>query len=329
MPLIETNNYVPPFPLKNGHLNTIYPALFRRCKEVSYERLRIDMPDGDFIDLDFRKVGSRTIAVVTHGLEGSSEACYVKGICKALNKAQWDAVAFNLRGCSGEPNRLYHSYHSGATQDLNEVIAYLIKQHKYKHILLVGFSLGGNIILKYVGEQGPNISTQVASAVAISVPCNLQSAAMQMAKPANILYLNRFMKSLKKKITYKKEKFPEAPFSKQDVEKTKNFYEIDNLYTAPAHGFKDAQDYWTKCSCKHFLKDIAIPTLLINARDDPFLTPDCFPFKNAQRNSCLYLEMPKYGGHVGFTKQLNLKQDFWHEERIVCFCKQYILNTKI
>ncbi len=323
MPLIENSTYKPHFLLSNKHVNTILPTIFRKVHDVQYQRKRILTPDGDFLDLDFSQIQSDTVIIAIHGLEGDTHRAYMKGIVKAANKAGYDAVALNMRGCSGEPNNLYSSYHSGKTDDLDLVVNYLIDKYQYSKIMLVGFSMGGNITLKYVGEKGQTISPRIKCAATISVPCMLKDSALQLRKPSNFIYMKRFMRTLKAKALYKKEKHPEAKIQVNEIKKMKTFHDFDNLYTAPAHGYADAEDYWNRASCKHVLSSINIPTLLINAKDDPFLQSNCFPYEEAQKSKYFHLETPNFGGHLGFNQRINFKSEFWHETRIIEFFKQY------
>jgi len=321
MPIQATSSYRVNFYFRNKHLNTVHSHLFRKIQDVTYERTRIDTPDGDFLDIDLSSVGSDNLVLVVHGLEGSADSDYVKGMVRAMNRAGWDALAINMRSCSGEPNRLFSSYHSGRSEDIDTIIKYVLGFERYKSISLVGFSLGGNIILKYVGEKSADISEYIKSAVAISVPCDLRSSSIHLSKNSNKVYYERLIRSLKKKALLKKQLFPDAPYSAKDVQKVKTFHDFDNIYTAPAHEFKDANDYYAKCSSKQFLSAITCPTLLINALDDPFFPDACYPFEEAKGNSNFYFETPKYGGHVGFNHSLIPRQEFWHETRAVAFLR--------
>lgn len=320
MPLNQST-YRPLFFLKNPHLATITPNRFRSIKGVSYSRKRLTLKDGDFVDLDFSKVKSNTLVLVLHGLEGNSERAYARGIVKQANLNGWDAGVFNQRGCSGEANRLITSYHSGKTDDLHEVIQFLISQKTYQRIHLIGFSLGGNITLKYLGEQSNSLSSIIHSAVAVSTPIDLESSSKELAKRINRIYMNRFLKSLRIKTKQKLEAFPNCGISLYDLNKCENFSDFDNLYTAPIHGFKNATDYWRKCSSKQFLHDIKIPTLLINALDDPFLDDSCFPTEIAKDSNSFHLIIPKHGGHVGFIDTWPLHKPQYTERIALDFFK--------
>jgi len=284
---------------------------------VNYVRQRIETPDRDFIDLDWSRVGAARAAIVSHGLEGNSRRSYMLGMIKAMNRRGWDGVAINFRGCSGRPNRLPRSYHSGATEDLHTVVKYVLNQKKYLYIVLVGFSIGGNLTLKYIGENGAGLSPVIKCAAAISVPCDLKTSSQKLSQRSNMLYMKRFLKMLHHKIKLKMKIMPDK-ISDKGFTSIRTFQEFDDRYTAPLHGFSSAEDYWSQCSCKQFLSGITIPTLLINAQDDTFLTPECYPVKEAQNSPYLFLEMPPSGGHVGFI-DFNSTGEYWHETRIASF----------
>ena len=321
MPLISKSNFKPHFLFRNHHFSTIAPSMFRKVKGINYQRKRITTPDDDFLDLDFSTVSSNTIVIITHGLEGNSERTYMRGMVRSVNKAGWDAVALNLRGCSGEPNNLYLSYHSGKTDDLDWVVNYLLKTLHYEKIMLVGFSLGGNLTLKYIGEKGEDLHPKILNAVAISVPIDLKDSASQLSNASNAIYMKRFLRMLKPKMIAKAERFTNYGVSNEEIDRIKNFYDFDNLYTAPAHGFSNAEDYWKKCSAKYFLSEIRIPTLLINALNDPFLGTLSYPISEAEDSRNFYLETPTYGGHVAFVKNFKMNDELWSERRAVEFLK--------
>ncbi len=320
MALVDQSSYNPKIYFKSKHFNTIYRTFFNNTS-INYQRKRLETNDGDFLDLDFSLANASSIAIVIHGLEGSSDSAYVKSLNKVLNENNIDVVAVNLRGCSGEPNRLLSSYHSGKTDDLLEVISYIEEQYQYDHIHIIGFSLGGNMTLKFLGENGFKVSSKIKSAVTVSVPCDLYGSSVNLAKVSNLVYMNRFLRSLKRKTLYKSKQFPNSFLKKETIENAKSFFDFDNLYTAPAHGFKDAFDYWKKNSSKQFIPNIKIPTLLITSSDDPFLSESCIPVHEAKNNSNFYLELTKYGGHVGFNTNFLFLEELWLENRIVEFIK--------
>ena len=318
--LLPNSTYHPEFLFKNSHFNTIYRTLFQNLK-IIFSRKRMELEDGDFIDLDFSTVYSDKIVIAIHGLEGSSNSNYIKSLTNILNVNNFDVMVINLRGCSGELNRLLSSYHSGKTDDLNKVINYLTANYSYTEINLVGFSLGGNMILKYLGEKLFNIHTKIKYAVAISAPCDLQGSSIELSKFWNRIYMQRFLISLKKKLNVKAKQFPNSFLDIGKIENAQNFFDMDNLYTAPAHGFKDAVDYWEKNSSKQFIPNIKTPTLLITSQDDPFLSRSCIPIKEAKNNSDFTLELTNYGGHVGFNTSFSRANNHWLENRIVEFLR--------
>jgi uncharacterized protein len=271
MPILEKSEYRPPVGLSNGHLQTMFPALFRRMPVITRERERITTPDGDFLDLDWdRTPGSDRLAIISHGLEGDSSNTYVQGMAAALQRAGWDTLAWNFRGCSGEPNRLLRAYHSGATEDLHAVVEHALDAERYDRVALVGFSLGGNMTLKYLGDLGPKVDMRISHGVAFSVPCQLAASSQHLEGLRNRIYMRRFLQSLSGKIRQKMHLFP-GQVEDKGLDAMRTFREFDGAYTAPMHGFASAEEYWEKASCGPVLSDIAVPTLLVNARNDPFL----------------------------------------------------------
>jgi len=319
MPIIRSSTYRPPPLMGNGHLQTILPSLLRRVADVVYDRERITTPDDDFIDLDWSRCDSRHLVILCHGLEGSSQAAYIMGMAQAFNRAGWDSVAYNYRGCSGEINRRLRAYHSGATDDLALVHRHVAGRNTYRSIGWVGFSLGGNLVLKYLGEKGRTLAPECHWAAAVSVPCDLKASALRLERSVNWIYNWRFLRTLKAKACWKARRFP-GHIDLRRLEKARSLKTFDDLYTAPAHGFKDAEDYWRRCSSLGFLDRIGIPTLVINAVNDPFLDRQCFPYGAARRNPRLFLETPRSGGHVGFLPR-RWSGPFWHESRIVQFAR--------
>lgn len=302
MPIIKSN-YNPPHIFKNGHFSTIYAGLYRKVDGVYQRRERITLSDNDFIDLDWSYAAHHKnvskLIVILHGLEGNAQRAYIKGTAKVFNRNGYDAVAMNYRSCSGEQNRLFRAYTAGATEDLREVMTHILTHYpQYGHIVMKGFSLGGNLLLKYLGEP-IRVPKEVKAAIAVSVPCRLDGSLKQMRRAENYLYNKMFIKYLRRKLLEKHAAFPSL-ISLEEIEKAKSMFQIDNLYTSKAHGFEDAQDYYDKCSSRQFIPTIKIPTLLINAKNDSFLSKCCYPIEEAEQNEHFYFEMPKYGGHVGF-----------------------------
>lgn len=323
MPILPVSTYRPPRFLQNGHALTIYPHLFRRVEGVVYRRQRIETPDDDFIDLDRSSFGFERVVVVAHGLEGNSQRPYVLGMVRALNEGGWDVVVWNFRGCSGEPNRKPRFYHSGDTADLDTVMCHVLKAGRYNCVALVGFSLGGNVVLKYLGERGSGVPRAIVAAVAFSVPCDLHDSALKMGQASNMLYMRRFLNSLHEKIRVKKALFP-GQVDDQGYHSIRDFVEFDDRYS-PLHGFAGALDYYEQSSSKPFLGSIRVPTLLINALDDPFLDFSCYPRDEARASRYLTLEIPGSGGHVGFVSLCS--RHYWSEARCVEFLDENAHET--
>lgn len=318
MPLIKST-YKPSFLFKSKHLNTIYPALFRIAPEINYQREILETIDGDFIDLDWVKNGHNRLMICFHGLEGSSKRPYVKGMIGRFQSAGWDGLVFNFRSCGGQLNDNLRMYNMGSTGDLHYLIKHLAGS--YEEIVLVGFSLGGNMMAKYFGEGGDYLPKQIKGAVAISVPCYAPSANMKIDGWENRAYLKRFMLSLNAKMTKKQKEFPN--YIKLRPKMPKNFQEFDAQFTAPVHGYSDAMDYWEHCSSIHFLENIRQPLLMINALDDTFLSKECYPYNIAQNHQYFHLEVPKHGGHCGFCSS-NSGAFYWSENRALEFLSNYV-----
>ena len=321
MPLIRESSYAPTTFFQSGHAHTIIPSALRRPATLPVQRIRIDTPDDDFLDLDYHTDGtSNKVAILSHGLEGNSSQSYIQGMAKALANQGWDTVAWNFRGCSGEYNRLLRFYHSGATEDLQAVIDHVLLTERYEKVALIGFSLGGNLTLKYLGDLGSSVDQRIYKSVTFSVPCDLESCSYQLAEPENFYYMWRFMRCLRMKMRNKVERFP-GKIDITGLNQMRTFAEFDDRFTAPLHGFDGALDYWTQCSCLPTLKDIHIPALLVNARNDPFLAPKCYPEKEAADHPYFHFEAPNSGGHVGFMNSWP-NGEYWSETRAVEFLKE-------
>ncbi|MCZ6520952.1 MAG: alpha/beta fold hydrolase [Bacteroidetes bacterium] len=315
--MIEKSNYTSPPLLFNKHLQTILPAVFRKVKGVDYQRERITIPDGDFLDLDWLRNHNDKLVIISHGLEGNSKRSHVLGMAKAFFANGFDIVAWNYRGCSEEINHCLRFYHSGATDDLGLIIQHALQHQQYQTIHLIGFSLGGNITLKYLGEQSKKIHPRIKKAVTFSVPMNLHSSCIQISKIYNYPYAFRFLKSLKNKVRTKARLMP-GKLEVKGLDKIKTLYQFDDAYTAPLHGFKNALHYYQSCSSINFLADIKIPTLIVNALNDPFLASDCYP--RDIDNKYLTIEYPREGGHCGFYSN-NSHGVYWSESRALKFIK--------
>ncbi|MBC2838025.1 YheT family hydrolase [Robiginitalea sp. SC105] len=315
MPLQQAT-YHPPALWQNGHISTIYSALFRQVPNPGYQRERLELPDGDFLDLDWLPSWGETdkVALLVHGLEGDTRRPYMVGSAKLFSGEGYAVCAMNLRGCSGEPNRRYRSYHSGATEDLDEVIRHIRKVRPGHRIYLNGFSLGGNLILKYLGETG-GAPAGIAAAAAISVPVDLYDSLRQLQQPKNWVYSTHFLRNLRGKLRQKKRLFPER-ITDALIRQVRTLKDFDDLYTSKAHGFRDALDYYARCSSLPVLPNIGVPTLILNAENDSFLGPACYPEAVCRMHPNLFFESPRHGGHVGFVLPGGA---YYNEERTIRF----------
>jgi len=312
------SNYKSPIFFRNGHVHSIYPTLFRKVNGVVYRRERIVTPDQDFLDLDWSKTGSDSLAIISHGLEGDSRRVYVKGMVRAMNQEGTDALAWNFRGCSGEPNRQLRLYHNGAIDDLHTAVSHVAPA--YKNIFLIGFSMGGNMSLLYLGKWAQQVPGSVKGSITFSVPCDLTDASVALGRKENTIYMKRFLRLLHSKIKIKKTQFPQQ-VDDQNYHLLKTFRDFDGRYTAPFHGFSSAEDYWEKCSSRPWLGQIRVPSLIVNSLDDPFLAGGCYPQEECAGNPDTTLEITRHGGHVGFIAR-NPRRRYWSEDKAVEFIRR-------
>jgi predicted alpha/beta-fold hydrolase len=323
MPLLPSS-FHPPAPLRSAHAQTIIPSLFRRPYPPTTETRHHETNDGDLLLYRLYKNDSKRLAIISHGLEGSFDSSYVQGMVLSLRRATWDVLTWNMRGCGDIPNRLVTWYHSGKSDDLKSIISIALTL-PYEEIALIGFSVGGNITLKYLGEEGGSVPSKVSSAVTISVPMDLRGSAEILAKKRNSIYMQYLLRPLRRRMRAKKAMFPEA-FDITALSGIRAFYEFDRRFTAPFHGFSSVEEYWEKSSSRRYLHSIAIPTLALSAHDDPFLSPSCLPHDIARLHPHLFLETPQHGGHVGFIDSLTMK-DTWAERRALEFISRHASAT--
>ena len=303
MPLVPSF-YKPPLWFHNGHFSTIYSAKIRRVPNLDFQRDRLSLSDGDFLDLDWSyakntaKQKPKSVVILLHGLEGNAQRSYVQGQAKALLDAEFDVCAMNFRGCSGEPNLKLQSYNAGKTEDLDQVVSSIVKLNRYSRIFAVGFSLGGSLLLNYLGAKKGDYQ-QIYGAAAVSTPLDLQGSIERLSEWDNRAYQWVFLSTLKVKYRQKQEAFP-MDLSLDAPRAMKSLKDFDNLYTAPVHGYLNAEDYYQKNSPITTLQTIESPVLILNAQNDSFLSQACLPVSLAKSSKNIYLEAPKYGGHVGF-----------------------------
>lgn len=267
-------------------------------KGINFQRERLELSDGDFLDLDWKRNGNNRLLVLSHGLEGNSQRHYIKRPAKYFSQQGWDILAWNNRSCSGEMNRLPRFYHHGATEDIAAVIEHGLKGN-YEEVGLMGFSMGAGMQQKYLGERVPD--ARIKGAISFSVPCNVLDSAEQLGLPGNRFYERRFVGKLKQKILTKSELI-DLPIDVEELKKVKTFKELDREFTLKIHTeYKDALDFYSRITSDQFLPNIKLPLLIVNAKNDPMLGEKCYPIELAKGKDNIYLEMPEKGGHVGFT----------------------------
>lgn len=327
MSLIVSSSYRSPLLFRNGHVQSLWPVLFRPKGRLPYLRQRLDTPDGDFIDLDILarpregQGANRQAVILSHGLEGNSQRAYIRGMAGLLHRSGWDILARNMRGCSGEPNRTRRITHMGDSDDLHTVVMHACQQG-YTRLVLVGFSMGGNQSLNYLCQNPDRVPEAVRGCVAISVPCELLSAVKVLSLPSRRIYMEYFLRSLRQKMRAKAQQFADFP-DISTLDSMRTFADFDGHFTAPVHGFRSAVDYWTQASSAPHLDKVRVPTLLINAADDPFMAPPCYPRDIARNHPLFHLEIPPHGGHVGFVT-LGDENVYWTEKRTLEFIEEEV-----
>jgi len=319
--------------LKNPHLQTLWSSAFRQIKPVKTRLQRLELDDGDFVDLEWvvndNIPATSPVLLLLHGLEGSLDSVYIQNLLHSVKNNNWHLVVLNFRSCSKELNRLPRSYHSGETEDLSHVLQVLKMTLPEAPIMCTGFSLGGNVLLKYLGEKGAD--SEIDFAAAVSVPFLLNKASARMDKGFSRFYRNNLLRELKAKTRKKLQEHAMALAGlRSDLEKIVTFYDFDDQITAPLHGFKSATDYYHRCSCRHFLNSIKCPTLILHAVDDPFMTKDVIPIAKELSESVI-LELSAGGGHVGFIAGTVPWQSYSYIDRRIpgWLQEQLIYNRKV
>ena len=318
------NTFKPAWWLPGPHLQTLWPVFTRRKKvPIVLRRERVELSDGDFLDVDWGSASTGPIVIILHGLEGSIKSVYAQTMMLTLEKQGFRAVFMHHRGCSDEHNRLQRSYHSGDTKDIASFVQLLQTREPNTPLAAIGFSMGGNILLKWLGETGAN--NPLAAGVAISVPFDLQACVERLQRGFSRVYQQHLLKRLQRKMT---EKF--AQLSLRAPVKSffalKNFFDFDDQVTAPLHGFESATDYYSRSSCRSFLKTIATPTLIIHAKNDPFMTPDVVPTP-AELSASIEFALSNAGGHVGFVAgKFPWRPVYWTEIVTPIFLQQHLIS---
>ena len=330
MPSVKPT-FQPAWWLRNGHLQTLYAGLLRTPPKLqNLKRERLSTPDNDYLDIDWHGDGERPLIILLHGLTGSSKSHYIVGLQHILLQQGFRSVALNFRGCSGSPNNTARCYHSGETGDIHFLYQTLREREPNTPIGAVGFSLGGNVLLKWLGEQGDNI--KLFAAVAVSVPLLLNLCASKLDAGFSKVYRANLLKELKAYIVNKqhhlenigREKDADKIRQLGNLAKVNSFWQYDDRVVAPLHGYQNVHDYYQRASSRQFLQHIAVPTLIIQSVDDPFMTPAVLP-RLEELSASVHLEITHHGGHVGFISGKNpFKPIFWLEERIPAFLIQQI-----
>ena len=315
MPILQSS-YLPSRIWQNPHVSTIYPSAFRKVNGVNYTRERLELSDGDFLDLDWSKssANNHKLAIFTHGFLGNSTRPYLLGGVKAFNLANYDALAWNHRGLGGENNRFEKITTHGSSNDLEEIINYVLSKKQYTEIILVGYSKGGNISMKYAGQKAENIPSEIKKIIAISSPTDLQGSVDVMGKSG--FYTERFKTKLIKFLLNRSELIDNQIL--KDFSKFKYLDDFTDNYIAPLHGFKDGRDYYEQCAAMQFVDKIRVPTLILNAKNDPVLSESCAMLDVAKHSDYIFSEVPNHGGHCGFF-QPNSDGIYWGDKRIVEF----------
>lgn len=343
-------SYAPAPWLPGANAMTVFASLVRLLPRPRARRARWELPDGDFLDVDRyappRRAGAvrgsapaagaapgreppaPAVLVVCHGLEGSSRAPYVRGLVALALSRGLEALALNFRGCSGEPNRLARFYHSGETGDLAHVVERLAAERPGRPILLAGFSLGGNVVVKYLGERGDALPPEVRGAAVVSVPFDLGASARAIDGPGlwSLVYRERFMRRLRRKAAEKARRFPGA-FDAARAARARTFAEFDETVTAPLHGFPSAAEYWARSSSARYLAGVSRPLLALSSLDDPIVPAGTIPLAAARANPRVTLETTAAGGHVAFVSGWPFWPSFWAERRAVEFLAALVASS--
>lgn len=316
------NQFKPAWWLPNSHLQTLWPAICRRSvKNLPLERERLELPDGDFIDLDWLGRNEKgPLVLILHGLEGSIESHYAKGMLQTLSQRGWRGVFMHFRGCSGEPNRLPRGYHSGETGDVKYVTKVLLDRDPNIQLAAIGVSLGGNVLLKWLGETGQK--NPLKAAIAISVPFELHKAAARVQHGFSKFYQWYFIKCLRDRLSQKFTR--SSPVDLSPIYSVRTMYDFDDKITAPLHGFSSVDDYYTRASSRQYLRTINVPTLILHAKDDPLMSEDVIP-EPRELSSAVQLEITETGGHVGFVMgKYPWRPEYWLEKRVPDFLSKYL-----
>jgi predicted alpha/beta-fold hydrolase len=322
--MIFNSDFQPAWWLRNRHAQTIFPNVFRPRAKLALRRERLELPDGDFTDVDWTLRDSGPIVIVLHGLEGSIDSRYAGAIMCELDRLGYRAALLYFRGCSGEPNRHAGSYHSGLTRDLDHFVQLLRERYPGTPLAAIGYSLGGNVLLKWLGERGDDAG--VVTGVAVSVPFDLAEAAATVDRGLSRMYQFTLLRQMQRTALRKFQDWPEPPVTPGTIRSLRSFYEFDDMLTAPLNGFHGAADYYERCSSRQFLRMIKRPTLILHAADDPFMSRSGLPGADEIPESVRF-ELSPRGGHVGFVSGgLPWRPRYWLEERIPAHLSEHLIR---
>ena len=319
--MIQPTDFQPAWWLPGPHAQTLWPTLCRRRPRLCLRRERLELPDGDFLDLDWSAGERGPLALILHGLEGSSASHYVLGLLAAITGRGWRGVVLHFRGCGGQPNRLARGYCAGDTGDMAYVVNWLRRREPTAPLALIGYSLGGNALLKWLGEVGAD--APVCAAAAVSVPFVLDMTARRLGTGFSRLYQFHLLRELKRSYRDKFHRRADGPVTLAELAEIRDFYAFDDRITAPLHGYAGVHDYYARASCRPYLKHIRVPTLILHALDDPFMRPEAAP-EIGELAPSVRLELSQNGGHVGFvTGRWPWRAGYWLEQRIPAFLEAH------
>ncbi len=325
MPVLTSTYPGAPWWQFNGHIQTIAPA-FRKLKPLPWRRERLELADGDFLDLDWLDTSTEHLVILSHGLEGHSRRPYMVGMAMAFRQKGWSVLAWNCRSCSGEMNRLPRLYHHGDVEDIGAVVAHALQTHPWRIVVLVGFSMGGAMTMKYLGVQGRQLHPAIRMGIGFSVPCDLEAGAQALDAPANVLYRKRFLKALRKKIEFKNQQH-HLGLDLHRFRQIRHWRDFGEWFSAPLNGYRDASAFYYASSCRHFIATTAVPLYIINADNDPILTSACTPTTLARQHPLIFVEQPAEGGHVGFS--LSRSVHTWAEIRAVTLAETCVRRESL
>jgi len=325
--MLINSKFRPAWWLRNPHAQTLWAAKIQRTPEPDVRREQLQTPDGDFLDLDWGPVDSGPTVVLFHGLTGSVDSHYARLIMRSLTDIGVAVVLMHFRGCSEEPNRLAHSYHSGATADIQFVIDTIAARSKASAVAAVGYSLGGNALLKYLATQRDN---PLHYAIAVSPPLALSEGADRLNSGFSKIYQRHLVGRLKQALDDKSQRYPHLKLEQLHYATVSTLREFDERVTAPLNGFTSAADYYQRASTRNDLTKIKTPTHVVFAQDDPFFTKACIPSSDAELSEAVTFELTTHGGHIGFVEgEVPGYERSWITARVTSLLEQQFLKQQL